>query len=51
MLARFECVTEARHDGGDHTIIIGRVTHFTMAAEGAPLVFAKGQFGRFLGEG
>jgi flavin reductase (DIM6/NTAB) family NADH-FMN oxidoreductase RutF len=50
MLARFECITEARHDGGDHTIIIGRITRFSMAAQGAPLVFAKGEFGRFQSE-
>jgi len=47
-LARFECVTEARHDGGDHTIIIGRVTRFTQSDVGTPLVFAKGEFGRFV---
>lgn len=47
-LARFECVTEARHDGGDHTIIIGRVTRFTQSDVGAPLIFAKGEFGRFV---
>ncbi|TNF11752.1 MAG: flavin reductase [Rhodobacteraceae bacterium] len=46
-LARFECVTEARHDGGDHTIIIGRVTRFESAAEGTPLIFSGGQFGSF----
>jgi flavin reductase (DIM6/NTAB) family NADH-FMN oxidoreductase RutF len=50
MLARFECITEARHDGGDHTIIIGRITRFSMTAKGAPLVFAKGELGRFLSE-
>lgn len=47
-LARFECVTEARHDGGDHTIIIGRVTRFVKGAGTDPLLFAGGQFGRFL---
>lgn len=46
-LARFECVTEARHDGGDHTIIIGRVTRFEFAPAGEPLVFAHGTYGRF----
>ncbi|SFN33872.1 NADH-FMN oxidoreductase RutF, flavin reductase (DIM6/NTAB) family [Thioclava dalianensis] len=47
-LARFECLREARHDGGDHTIIIGRVERFSTAQAGEPLVFAHGQFGRFL---
>lgn len=46
-LARFECRTEARHEGGDHTIIIGLVTRFTLA-EGEPLVFVHGQYGRFV---
>lgn len=46
-LARFECDTEARHDGGDHTIIIGRVTRFESVEQGAPLVFAHGSYGRF----
>ncbi|KFE35204.1 nitrilotriacetate monooxygenase subunit B [Thioclava atlantica] len=47
-LARFECVTEARHDGGDHTIIIGRVTRFTADPDGTPLIFSGGQFGGFV---
>lgn len=46
-LARFECLTEAQHEGGDHTIIIGRVTRFTLGNACAPLVFARGRFGRF----
>jgi len=47
VLARFECVTEATHEGGDHTIIIGRVTRFDLCAEGAPLVFFAGGYGGF----
>ncbi|MEZ5684416.1 MAG: flavin reductase family protein [Paracoccaceae bacterium] len=46
-LARLECVTEATHEGGDHTIIIGRVLRFEMAGAGEPLLFAQGQYGRF----
>ena len=49
-LARFECVTEATHEGGDHTIIIGRVARFQFAETGEPLVFGQGQYGRFLPE-
>jgi flavin reductase (DIM6/NTAB) family NADH-FMN oxidoreductase RutF len=45
-LARFECDTASLHDGGDHTIILGRVTRVTRNA-GEPLCFAKGTFGRF----
>ena len=45
-LARFDCVREAAHDGGDHLIVVGRV----LSAEfrnGAPLLFAAGNYGRF----
>jgi flavin reductase (DIM6/NTAB) family NADH-FMN oxidoreductase RutF len=45
-LARFECVTETRHEGGDHTIIIGRVTRFAPGRAAAPLIFAQGRYGR-----
>lgn len=47
-LTLFQCRRFAAHDAGDHTIIIGEV----IAAEtrsGDPLVFAKGQYGRFTG--
>ncbi len=44
-LARFECTQHAVYDGGDHSIILGRVTSVTVK-EGAPLVFAGGAFGQ-----
>ena len=47
VLARFECVTEATHEGGDHTIIIGRVTRFCLCETGEPLTFFAGQYGGF----
>lgn len=47
VLARFDCVTESRHEGGDHTIIIGRVTRFALGRAGQPLVFAQGRYGLF----
>ncbi|TKD26137.1 flavin reductase family protein [Rhodobacter capsulatus] len=46
-LARFDCVTEATHAGGDHTIILGRVTRFDLRREGQPLCFFGGAFGGF----
>lgn len=46
-LARFECATEAIHEGGDHTIIIGRVARFELCRDGAPLCFFAGRFGGF----
>ena len=45
-LARFECSLAAQHDGGDHLIIIGRVTA-AQYTTGTPLLFAGGRYGRF----
>lgn len=45
-LCRFDCAVEARHAGGDHLIIVGKVLRFE-AAEGESLVFHSGTFGRF----
>lgn len=45
-LARFDCEQHALHDGGDHTIVVGRVLRFAFA-EGAPLVFSAGRYGTF----
>ena len=47
-LARFECVQEATHEGGDHTIIVGKVIGFSKQ-DGKSLVFASGSFGAFSG--
>jgi flavin reductase (DIM6/NTAB) family NADH-FMN oxidoreductase RutF len=41
--ARFQCQSYARHDAGDHTILIGRVLRFE-AHEGEPLVFYRGGY-------
>jgi len=45
-LARFECRQKARHDGGDHDIIVGEVARAEWR-EGAPLIFSQGAYGRF----
>ena len=45
-LARFDCVQQATHDGGDHLIVVGRVIRAALR-EGAPLVFSQGAYGRF----
>lgn len=45
-LARFECETVARHEGGDHLIVVARVGR-AVWREGAPLVFSAGSYGRF----
>lgn len=47
--ARFECRTHARHDGGDHEIVVGRVLR-AASGEGHPLVFHGGTYGRFTSE-
>jgi flavin reductase (DIM6/NTAB) family NADH-FMN oxidoreductase RutF len=47
-LAHFECATDRMHDGGDHTIILGRVRRVS-CRDGDPLLFALGKFGRFMG--
>ncbi len=42
-LSRFECAQVAAHDGGDHSIVVGRVIRVT-SGEGAPLLFHEGQY-------
>ena len=42
-LSRFECETFAMHDGGDHTIIIGKVYGLDTSS-GRPLIFSQGVF-------
>jgi flavin reductase (DIM6/NTAB) family NADH-FMN oxidoreductase RutF len=46
-LARFDCRAEARHDGGDHAILLGRILRAEMR-EGDPLLFWNGRYGDFL---
>ena len=42
-LARFECNLFAKHDAGDHTIILGQV-HRASTRDGLPLLFQGGRF-------
>ena len=42
-LAQLECATEARHDGGDHVIFVGRVLRIAWR-EGEPLVYHRGGY-------
>ena len=46
-LAAFECETFAVYDGGDHSIIVGRVLRFSRN-EGDGLLFSQGKYGRFI---
>ena len=43
-LASFECDIEARHDGGDHIILVGRVLALRSAANGRPVLFYEGGY-------
>lgn len=44
-VAHFACRTHARHEGGDHLIIVGEVIGFR-TEPGAALTFYRGQYGR-----
>ena len=43
-VARFECVREAVHPGGDHDIIVGRVSGFDQPRQAPALVFHKSAY-------
>ncbi|UWQ92819.1 flavin reductase family protein [Rhodobacteraceae bacterium M382] len=49
-LARFDCRKHARHDAGDHSILVGEVL-LTTSRPGQGLMFKRGQYGGFLGQG
>ena len=42
-VARFMCQQHATFDGGDHTIIVGKVIDFR-ATDGSPLIFSNGKY-------
>jgi 3-hydroxy-9,10-secoandrosta-1,3,5(10)-triene-9,17-dione monooxygenase reductase component len=46
VLAWIECRIDSVQDGGDHSIVIGRVLEMGFQA-GAPLLFFRGGYGRF----
>ena len=43
-LAMFDCQTEAVHDGGDHVILIGRVSELRHDPDGDPLLYYRGRY-------
>jgi flavin reductase (DIM6/NTAB) family NADH-FMN oxidoreductase RutF len=49
-LAHFECKVEARHEGGDHVIFVGRVLSFDCKEGGDPLLFYRGRYRSLSGE-
>lgn len=42
--AAIDCRVAARHDGGDHEIIVGRVVAMAMLADTPPLVYYRGAY-------
>ena len=48
-LASLDCKLEARHDGGDHVIFVGRVLRLESHKHGKPLLFSRGGY-RALGD-
>ncbi len=48
VIASFECSIHERVDGGDHTILIGRVLEFNSNADAQPLVFHAGRYRRII---
>lgn len=49
-LAVLECVPYAQYDGGDHIIVVGRVTHMEVDAGRHPLVFYRGRYHALAGQ-
>lgn len=43
-LVTFECQLEATHEGGDHLIIVGRVSNLLTRPTGKPLLFCSGAY-------
>jgi len=43
-LAVLECRHHAQYDGGDHVIVVGRVTHLEVDSGCKPLVFFRGRY-------
>jgi 3-hydroxy-9,10-secoandrosta-1,3,5(10)-triene-9,17-dione monooxygenase reductase component len=51
-LAWVDCRLDAEHEGGDHSIVVGRVLDLGLGLreaedDGRPLLFSRGGFGRF----
>jgi len=44
VLAHLECDLVARHPGGDHTIIVGRVISASSAGDSRPLLYYRGGY-------
>lgn len=47
-VSTIECTRESVVDGGDHIVVIGRVTGLTFDETAEPLVYFRGRYGRFV---
>ncbi|HLG00321.1 MAG TPA: flavin reductase family protein [Acidimicrobiia bacterium] len=43
-LAYLDCTIDARHDAGDHVLVVGRVVDLAVPREGPPLLFFRGGY-------
>ncbi|WP_439816463.1 flavin reductase family protein [Zavarzinia sp. CC-PAN008] len=50
-LAWIDCVLDAEHVAGDHTIVIGRVLDLADHGDHPPLLYYRSRYGRFHAEG
>jgi 3-hydroxy-9,10-secoandrosta-1,3,5(10)-triene-9,17-dione monooxygenase reductase component len=46
-LGWLDCTTETELTAGDHVIVICRVRHLDTVSDGQPLIFYRGEYGRF----
>lgn len=46
-LAWIDCRLHARHDAGDHLIVVGEIVALEAGAPASPLVFFRGRYGTF----
>jgi 3-hydroxy-9,10-secoandrosta-1,3,5(10)-triene-9,17-dione monooxygenase reductase component len=46
-IAFVDCETVDEHDAGDHVIVVGKVLELGYSADGKPLLFYRGGYGRF----
>ena len=43
-LAALDCTVHARHEGGDHVILVGKVEHLAVLDDADPLVYWRGTY-------
>jgi flavin reductase (DIM6/NTAB) family NADH-FMN oxidoreductase RutF len=46
-IAQLECTKSAELEGGDHVILLGKVTAFHLREEAEPLLFYRGRYGTY----